>query len=225
MTAPGWTRGHASEGARERIRERLGILRQALVVGLAGSLHWNDRVGYAYGAELVRAVRMVSRPDVVAVIVGDGSGRTRLEEMAGDDLGRRVLLPGRVPAEEVPDYLASFDVGQPLAERGRRGVVPLHDETVGVPRERTPCDHRRECRRLTTSTRATCGACPGRAPWSAGVHPRARRPPRLAEPPRTWPTDEHAIARRRGEPFDKAAQQRRMSEFVRDILAERARAR
>ncbi len=83
MTAPGWTRGHASSGARERIRSRLGIPADALVVGLTGSLNWRARTGYAYGAELVRAMRRVKRADVVACIVGDGPGRERLAEMAG----------------------------------------------------------------------------------------------------------------------------------------------
>jgi hypothetical protein len=50
MTAPGWTRGYPADGARARIRQTLGIAEDALVVGLVGSLHWHDRIGYAYGA-------------------------------------------------------------------------------------------------------------------------------------------------------------------------------
>ena len=47
---------------------------------------------------------------MVACIVGDGGGLQGLRDLAGEDLGVRVFLPGRVPAEEVPDYLAAFDL-------------------------------------------------------------------------------------------------------------------
>ena len=92
-------------------RNELGIPAEALVVGLAGSLHWNERVDYGYGASSSRRSAMCRRRDVVICLVGDGSGRERLEEMAGDGLGVRVLLPGRVAPELVPDYLAAFDIG------------------------------------------------------------------------------------------------------------------
>ena len=71
---------------------------------------WTESVGYVYGAELARAVRRTKRADIVACIVGDGSGRQRLEAIAGDELGGRIVLPGRVPAAEVPSYLAGFDI-------------------------------------------------------------------------------------------------------------------
>jgi glycosyltransferase involved in cell wall biosynthesis len=45
------------------------------------------------------------------LVVGDGSGRERLEEIAGEHLGQRVLLPGAVSREEVPVALAAMDVG------------------------------------------------------------------------------------------------------------------
>jgi glycosyltransferase involved in cell wall biosynthesis len=75
-----------------------------------GSLAWNARVSYAYGLELVKAVRETPRADLRVVIVGDGDGRARLEEAAGPDLGRRVLLTGSVPRHELPSYLETFDV-------------------------------------------------------------------------------------------------------------------
>jgi glycosyltransferase involved in cell wall biosynthesis len=111
MTAPGWTRSAPQDTARARIRAELGIPEQAIVIGLAGSLHWNERVGYVYGAELVQAIRRTDRTDLVACILGDGDGRARLQQLAGEDLGGRVLLPGRVAPELVPDYLAAFDIG------------------------------------------------------------------------------------------------------------------
>jgi glycosyltransferase involved in cell wall biosynthesis len=109
-TAPGWTRSSPTLDARATIRDRLGIESKTLVFGIVGALNWRERTGYVYGAELVRAICMTDRRDVAVCIVGDGSGLQRLAEMAGDELGRRVILVGRVPPADVPDYLAAFDV-------------------------------------------------------------------------------------------------------------------
>jgi glycosyltransferase involved in cell wall biosynthesis len=109
-TAPGRSGHEPRPGARERIRADLGIEDDAIVFGIVGSLQWTPRVAYTYGAELVRAVTRTTRADIAVVIVGDGSGFARLKEMAGADLGTRVKLVGWVAHDEVPDYLAAFDV-------------------------------------------------------------------------------------------------------------------
>jgi glycosyltransferase involved in cell wall biosynthesis len=216
MTAPGWTRGHASDGARERIRARLGVSSDALVVGLAGSLHWNDSVGYVYGAELVRAVRRIRRRDVVVCVVGDGSGRQRLEEMAGEDLGSRVLLPGRVPAADVPDYLAAFDVGS----------LSQSVDGVGSFRYTTKMSEylASELPIITGEVPASYDLdegyiwrLPGQAPWSSTYIAALAE---LLETLNAGDVEERrqAIRRRRAEPFDKLAQQQRMTEFIEDIL-------
>jgi glycosyltransferase involved in cell wall biosynthesis len=53
----------------------------------------------------------VDRDDLSVLVVGDGPGRKRLEELAGNRLGHSVLLPGAVPREDVPLALAAMDVG------------------------------------------------------------------------------------------------------------------
>lgn len=109
-TAPGWTRDAPTTNVRATIRRQLGIPTETLVFGIVGSLNWRERTRYTYGAELVRAIRLTSRADVAVCIVGDGSGRARLAEMAGDELGGRVTLTGGIPPSEVPNYLSAFDV-------------------------------------------------------------------------------------------------------------------
>jgi glycosyltransferase involved in cell wall biosynthesis len=114
VTAAHWSRHLQSEDQRlelrEQVRRRLGIADDALVVGLAGSLKWNQRRSYAYGRELVDAVRRTPRQDLLILVVGGGDGAPELARLAGDELGRRVLLPGPVPAEEMAGMLCAMDV-------------------------------------------------------------------------------------------------------------------
>lgn len=111
MTAANWAPHVATEVDRQSARRRFGIAADATVFGIVGSLAWHPRRGYCYGAELVRAARMVDRDDLVVLVVGDGDGRARLQRLAGEALGTRVLLPGRIPRAEVPLALAAMDVG------------------------------------------------------------------------------------------------------------------
>ncbi len=223
MTASGWPREQARAGAREEIRARLGIAEDALVVGIVGSLNWRARSGYSYGAELVRAVRRTQRADVVACIVGDGPGGERLREMAGGDLGSRVLMPGRVAPSEVADYLAAFDVAS----------LPQSVDGVGSFRYSTKLSEylASELPIITGQIPAAydlaldyCWRLPGSSPWSATyVDALAALLERLT--PAAIAERRDAIRRRSGDPFDLATQQRRTSAFVNDILADRSHPR
>jgi hypothetical protein len=110
MTAAGWAPSQKSPCDSAEIRSRLGIPAGTLVVGIMGSLIWNRRVRYCYGREIVASVSRLDRPDVVALIVGDGDGRKHLEALAGERLGGSIILTGQVPRNEVPDYLAAMDM-------------------------------------------------------------------------------------------------------------------
>jgi Glycosyl transferases group 1 len=219
MSAPGWSDATPRAGARERVRAQLGITEQVLVVGLAGSLNWSERAGYAYGAELISAIRRVERDDVAVCVLGDGSGRARLEALAGEDLGTRVHLPGRVPASEVADYLAAFDVGslsQSVDQIGSfRYTIKLSEYLAcGLPivTGETPAAYDLD--------EGYMWRIPGAAPWSdTYISALAEFLERLSAA--DVATHRAALRERRSDPFDKAAQQQRMLAFIGDLLAAR----
>jgi hypothetical protein len=115
MTAPGWAPfprdAAAHESGRRRVRAELGLSDDALVFGIVGSLAYSPRVGYCYGLELVRALALaLDRKELAVVIVGEGDGRSRLEAETTTAMRSRLHLTGRVPRDQVPDYLAAMDV-------------------------------------------------------------------------------------------------------------------
>jgi hypothetical protein len=114
MTSPGWDESPATSEdpaqARQRVRAQLGIGDHEIVFGIVGSLAWTRRYAYCYGRELLEAIKRTMRADVRVVIVGDGDGRPQLERLAGAELGRRVILTGRVARDQVPAYLAAMDI-------------------------------------------------------------------------------------------------------------------
>lgn len=111
MTAANWAPPQTADASdRAAVRHELGIAPDAIVFGLVGSLNWSERAGYCYGLELVRAITRTDRRDVHVVLVGDGSGLSRLEAEAGADLGVRVHFTGRVPREQLGRYFAAMDI-------------------------------------------------------------------------------------------------------------------
>jgi glycosyltransferase involved in cell wall biosynthesis len=223
MTAAGWARGEPTPGAREAIRARLGIPADSLVVGIVGSLNWRESIGYGYGAELVRAIGRVRRRDVVVCVVGDGSGRERLEQLADEDLGGRVVLTGAVAPEQVPDHLAAFDVAS----------LPQSVDGVGSFRYSTKLSEYLGARLPVITGQIPMAydlddggfwRLPGSAPWS---EPYIDALVALLEGLTREQVAEHreALAGHGAEPFDRAAQQRRVRAFLTDIIAARPDAR
>jgi glycosyltransferase involved in cell wall biosynthesis len=92
------------------VRRRLG-LEGSLVVGLLGTSIWSEKLGIAYGWDLVELVALLRGERVKGVLIGDGSGidrlRARCRELAIED---RVLFLGRLPMEALPEHLAAIDV-------------------------------------------------------------------------------------------------------------------
>jgi glycosyltransferase involved in cell wall biosynthesis len=141
--------------------------------------------------------------------------------MAGPDLGSRILMPGRVAPSEVADYLAAFDVAS----------LPQSVDGVGSFRYSTKLSEY-----LASGLPIVTGQIPaaydldagcfwrlpGRYPWSSTYEDA------LVSLLESLSRDEiarrrEAIGGRGTDLFDRAAQQRRVSEFVREILSEAGR--
>ena len=223
MTAPGWApfprAADKLAEARARIRSQLGIPANDLVFGLVGSLAWTHHVNYCYGLELIRAFHRSRRPNVKVLIVGDGTGRTRLEKEAGPCLGRAILLPGRIPREQVPDYLAALDVAS----------LPQSVDRVGSFRYTTKLSEY-----LAAGLAVVTGQIPlaydlgddwlwrlpGNAPWDEKyVHAMSELMTKLT--PAELQAKRSAVPRNLPE-FDRASQVNRVTGFVNDLLKETA---
>jgi glycosyltransferase involved in cell wall biosynthesis len=224
MTAATWAffdRDAAEQAAaRRRVRADLGIDPAALVVGIVGSLAWSRRVGFCYGLELVEAMRRLSpaRTDLVALIVGDGSGRDELQKRAGDLLGRSILLPGRVIRDQVPDYLAAMDLAS----------LPQSLDGVGSVRYTTKLSEYLAAGlpivtgQIPLSYDLDAGwlwRLPGPAPW----HPRYldALAALLSELSPEAIADRQAHVPRNLPEFDRARQVARTRAFIEDLIADR----
>jgi glycosyltransferase involved in cell wall biosynthesis len=92
------------------LREQLG-LNQNLVVGLIGSSIWSEPLQMCYGWELVEVINVLRDKPVMGLLIGDGSGlpklRAKCKEYGIED---KVLFLGRLPFDQLPDYLTVFDI-------------------------------------------------------------------------------------------------------------------
>jgi len=96
--------------AEPELRRQFG-LEGFVSVGVVGSLIWNPRWQFCYGWDLIEAIHMLRDLPVKGVIVGDGSGLPFLKKQCAErGLEDRIVFVGRVPYEELPRYLNSFDI-------------------------------------------------------------------------------------------------------------------
>jgi glycosyltransferase involved in cell wall biosynthesis len=219
VTAAGWTRNSPKLDARSSIRSRLNISPDAVVFGIVGSLNWREQTGYAYGAELVRAIRLTDRADILVCIVGDGSGRARLESMAGAELGKRVIFTGSVPPSEVSNYLSAFDVAS----------LPQSIDKVGAFRYST---------KLSEYLAAELPIVTGRSPaaydldegWARRIPGEKPNSPEYVRALASLMNDltkdkvaawGHAVTGWGDHLFDRDSQRKRVCALIRDILEEK----
>ncbi len=100
-----------SPAERLAAKTRLGLNPAHLVCGVVGSLNWTPRQSYCYGLELVETLKRLKRADVSLLIVGDGTGRSVLEERLPDSLRFRVVFTGRLSEAEVVQAMNAMDIG------------------------------------------------------------------------------------------------------------------
>jgi glycosyltransferase involved in cell wall biosynthesis len=92
------------------IRSKLG-LEDCLVVGLVGTMSWSEHHQMCYGWDILAAMQLLKDQPIKALLVGDGSGRSILEQQAQAwGIADRVLFTGQVPYAQLADYLAAMDV-------------------------------------------------------------------------------------------------------------------
>ncbi len=85
-------------------------LGDALVLGVMGHLFWNFRYKFSYGTYMIEAMAILKDLNIKAIILGEGIGRKYLEERI-EELGLtdKIVFTGRVPYEELPQYLNLID--------------------------------------------------------------------------------------------------------------------
>lgn len=91
---------------RERLRAQHGLAGRVVCGHIGVFAHWHGVDGFVDAI----AERLREQPRLALVLVGDGvtlpAVRTQVEARG---LGERVLLPGRVPHEEIPAWIACMD--------------------------------------------------------------------------------------------------------------------
>jgi len=92
------------------LRQQLG-LENCLVVGVVGTMAWSKQHQMCYGWDIVEALAFLRDSPVRALLVGDGDGRTILEQRA-EYLGvsDRITFVGKIPYEKLSHYLVAMDV-------------------------------------------------------------------------------------------------------------------
>jgi glycosyltransferase involved in cell wall biosynthesis len=236
VTAPGWVhgcngrRGNSRSGSvrfdqerllkrRAEIRSNFGFSDHDIVFGLLGSLIWNRNKGYCYGLELLEAARLTRRQEVKILVVGDGDGMQELRKRAAKLPDGMVALPGNVPLDQVLDYLSAMDLAS----------LPQSMDGVGLYRYTTKiCEYLMAGLPIVSSRipmaydldAGWCWRLPGKGPWTEmyvnalahlmDVISWTELKARASTIPR-----ENAV-------FSFDAQQKRVANFVAEILSETA---
>lgn len=133
----------AAADERTALRRELGLDPDHLICGIVGSLNWSPRQNYCYGMELVETLNQSRREDLSLLIVGDGTGRARLEQAVRPERRGRVRFTGRIPREEVARLLPALDLAfnaQTLDGLGRYRLTAKLPEYLasGVPVAMSP---------------------------------------------------------------------------------------
>ncbi len=109
--------------AQPELKAKLG-LEGFTVLGMMGSLIWNDRSQMCYGWDLIEAIRMLADKPVKGLIIGDGSGLSRLKARCSEwGMEDRVVFLGRIPYDDLPAYLNLMDIALSTQTNDAAGQV------------------------------------------------------------------------------------------------------
>jgi glycosyltransferase involved in cell wall biosynthesis len=80
------------------------------------------------------ALALKSQPDIRLALLGDGPQANALRRLAGElEVAERVTFVGKVPFEEVPDYLKAADLFAFASLTETQGLVTLEAMAAGLP--------------------------------------------------------------------------------------------
>jgi glycosyltransferase involved in cell wall biosynthesis len=81
------------------------------VLGILGSLVWNPRLEMCYGWEVIEVIHRLRDRPLKGLVIGDGTGLAQLKaRCTALGLEDRVVFAGRIPYNDLPQYLNLMDV-------------------------------------------------------------------------------------------------------------------
>ncbi|GAB3786453.1 glycosyltransferase family 4 protein [Dyella agri] len=91
---------------RERLRAERGVAGRVVCGYVGAFVHWHGVNGFVEAI----AARLTEVPELVLVLVGDGRSLPEVRDLVqAHGLADRILLPGRVPHNEIPAWIACMD--------------------------------------------------------------------------------------------------------------------
>lgn len=94
----------------DEVRDRLAAKSQR-TIGIVGSSVWSERLQQCYGWDLVEVIRILQDRSVVGLLIGDGNGIKILQSRCREyGIVDRVRFVGRIPHEQLPQYINAIDV-------------------------------------------------------------------------------------------------------------------
>ena len=91
---------------RKRLRAERGVAGRVVCGYVGAFVHWHGVNGFVEAV----AARLAEAPELVLVLVGDGRSLPEVRALVqAHGLAERILLPGRVPHNEIPAWIACMD--------------------------------------------------------------------------------------------------------------------
>jgi hypothetical protein len=107
----GFDPAHAGIRTGEAYRRQWGFHADDLVVGVVGSAHWNARLRWCYGRDVVEVVAAAKRPHVVGAVLVRGDGLPHLRELSRRlGVSDRIVFASPADGEQVWEQLAGIDI-------------------------------------------------------------------------------------------------------------------